>query len=173
MRDRSINLAITAVSIAIPLLVLTLFYLKPPDVRIGFDLKILPALNASLNFTTALLLLTGFYFIRNRKIHSHRLCMITAFCFSALFLISYVTYHTLTEPTSYGGEGIMRTIYFAILITHIVLAAAIVPLVLITLVRGLQEKFDRHRKIARWTFPLWLYVSITGVVVYLMLSPYY
>ena len=173
MRDRSINLAITTVSIAIPLLVLTLFYLKPPDVRIGFDLKILPALNASLNFTTALLLLTGFYFIRNRKIQSHRLCMITAFCFSALFLISYVTYHTLTEPTSYGGEGIMRTIYFAILITHIVLAAAIVPLVLITLVRGLQEKFDRHRKIARWTFPLWLYVSITGVVVYLMLSPYY
>ncbi len=99
--------------------------------------------------------------------------MITAFSFSALFLICYVVYHALTEPTSYGGSGIVRNIYYFILLTHIILAAVIVPLVLITLVRGLQQKFDKHRRIARWTFPLWLYVAITGVAVYLMLSPYY
>ncbi|MEO6168882.1 MAG: DUF420 domain-containing protein [Chitinophagales bacterium] len=173
MKERSINWAIGIVSITIPLIVLLLFYIKPPDVKVGFDLRILPALNASLNFSTAVLLLTGFYFIKNKNIRSHRLCMITAFCFSALFLIFYVIYHALTEPALYGGQGMIRNIYFFILITHIVLAAAILPLILITLVRGLQAKFDRHRKIARWTFPLWLYVAVTGVVVYLMLSPYY
>ncbi|MBX7108373.1 MAG: DUF420 domain-containing protein [Chitinophagales bacterium] len=173
MKERSVNWAIAIVSVTVPLLVLILFYIKPPDVRVGFDLRILPALNASLNFSTALLLITGYYFIRHKKISSHRLCMITAFCFSALFLVFYVIYHALTEATLYGGQGMIRNIYFFILITHIVLAAAILPLILITLVRGLQEKFDRHRKIARWTFPLWLYVAISGVVVYLMLSPYY
>ncbi len=173
MKERSINWAIGIVSVMVPLIVLLLFYIKPPDVKVGFDLRILPALNASLNFSTALLLLTGFYFIKNKKIRSHRLCMITAFCFSALFLVFYVIYHALTEPTLYGGQGMIRNIYFFILITHIVLAAAILPLILITLVRGLQSKYDRHRKIARWTFPLWLYVAVTGVVVYLMLSPYY
>ncbi len=173
MKDRSINVAIAIVSVAIPTVVLVLFYLKPPELKISFDLRILPAFNASLNFCTAILLITGFYFIRNKKVRSHRICMITAFCFSALFLICYVTYHALTEPTSYGGSGIVRNIYYFILLTHIVLAAVIVPLVLITLVRGLQQKFDKHRRIARWTFPLWLYVAVTGVVVYLMLSPYY
>lgn len=173
MNQRTVNLAIGIVSVAVPALVLMLFFIKPPDVQVGFDLRILPALNASLNFSTALLLLTGFYFIRNKRINSHRICMITAFCFSALFLVFYVIYHALTEPTPYGGQGIIRNIYFFILITHIVLAAAILPLILITLVRGLQKKFDRHRKIARWTFPLWLYVAVTGVAVYLMLSPYY
>jgi len=173
MKDKSINWAIGAVSIAIPLVVLTLFYIKPPNVRLGFDLKILPALNASLNFSTAILLTTGFYFIRNKKIRSHRLCMISAFCLSAIFLISYVIYHAFTEPTTFGGQGWIRNVYFFILVTHIILAAAIVPLVLITLTRALRERFDRHKRIARWTFPLWLYVAITGVVVYLMLSPYY
>lgn len=173
MKEKSINLAIGIVSVAVPLVVLLLFYMKPPDVKVGFDLRILPALNASLNFSTAILLITGYYFIRTKRIRSHRLCMITAFCFSALFLVFYVIYHALTEPTLYSGQGMIRNIYFFILITHIVLAAAILPLILITLTRGLQEKFDRHRKIARWTFPLWLYVAVTGVVVYLMLSPYY
>jgi putative membrane protein len=173
MKDRSINAAIAIVSIAIPSVILLLFYLKPPDIRFGFDLRILPAFNASLNFCTAMLLISGFYFIKNKKVKSHRLCMITAFSFSALFLICYVVYHALTEPTSYGGSGVVRNIYYFILLTHIILAAVIVPLVLITLVRGLQQKFDKHRRIARWTFPLWLYVAITGVAVYLMVSPYY
>lgn len=173
MKDRSINLVIGVISIAVPLVVLLLFYIKPPDVKVGFDLRILPALNASLNFTTAVLLITGYYFIRNKKRRIHKICMITAFCFSALFLVFYVIYHALTAPTLYGGQGTIRSIYFFILITHIILAAAILPLILITLTRGLQERFDKHRKIARWTFPLWLYVAITGVVVYWMLSPYY
>lgn len=173
MRDRYVNIAIAVVSITIPLVILLLFYIKPPDVRVGFDLKILPALNASLNFTTAVLLCFGFYFIRNAHVRSHRLCMVTAFILSACFLISYVTYHALTEPAHFGGIGIISYIYFTILITHITLAAVIVPLVLITLVRALSARFDRHKKIARWTFPLWLYVAVTGVVVYLMLKPYY
>jgi len=99
--------------------------------------------------------------------------MLSAFFLSALFLISYVIYHSATESTSFGGAGLIRTVYFFILITHIVLAAAILPLILITMSRALSSRFDRHRKIARITFPLWLYVSVTGVVVYLMIAPYY
>ncbi|MFI5135616.1 MAG: DUF420 domain-containing protein, partial [Chitinophagales bacterium] len=96
-----------------------------------------------------------------------------AFILSAIFLISYVVYHSLAPETHFGGEGIIRPIYFFILITHIILAAVIVPLVLITLTRALRKRYDRHKKIARWTFPLWLYVAVTGVIVYLMLRPYY
>jgi len=173
MRDRYINIAIALVSIAIPLVVLLIFYMKPPDVHVGFDLRILPAVNASLNFMTAVLLCFGYYFIRNKHIRSHRLCMVSAFILSALFLISYVTYHSLTESTHFGGTGIISYIYFTLLISHIILAAVIVPMVLITLTRALRERFDQHRKIARWTFPIWLYVAVTGVIVYLMLRPYY
>lgn len=173
MRDRYIHIAIAIVSIAIPFVIFLLFYMKPSNVHVGFDLRILPALNASLNFTTAILLCAGYYFIRNAHIRSHRLCMITAFILSACFLISYVTYHSMTQPTHFGATGIISYIYFIILISHITLAAVIVPLVLITLTRALSARFDRHKKIARWTFPLWLYVAVTGVIVYLMLRPYY
>ena len=99
--------------------------------------------------------------------------MIAAFALSCLFLLSYVTYHALTESTKYGGEGWVRSVYFFILITHIILAAIIVPLVLFTMTRGLQKRYDKHRRVAKWTWPLWLYVAVTGVIVYLMLSPYY
>lgn len=99
--------------------------------------------------------------------------MITSIILSGIFLASYVTYHSLTEPTSYGGEGVVRIIYYILLITHIMLAATIVPLVLITLVRALSNRFDKHKRIARWTLPLWLYVTITGVIVYFMIAPYY
>jgi putative membrane protein len=173
MKDRYLNIAVAIVSVAVPLLVMFLFYMKPPDVQVGFDIMILPALNASLNFTTAVLLVCGYIFIRRKEKGSHKLCMLTAFVLSTLFLISYLIYHSLAEETRFGGEGAIRYVYFFILITHIVLAAAIVPLVLITLVRGLSSRFDKHKKIARWTFPLWLYVSVSGVVVYLMLRPYY
>jgi len=173
MKDRYINVAIALVSVAVPLLVFFLFYVKPPGVAVGFDLKILPALNASLNFITSVLLCAGYFFIRTKHTHSHRLCMITAFVLSALFLISYVTYHSIAPETRYGGQGLIRYLYFFILISHITLAAVIVPLVLITLTRALRKRFHHHMKIARWTFPLWLYVSVTGVIVYLMLRPYY
>ena len=164
---------IIAASIAVPALVFVLFYVKMPKPAVGFNLKILPAINASLNFTTALLLCLGYYFIRRRRRKLHKYSMIAAFCLSSLFLICYVTYHALAVETHFGGTGWIRPVYFFILITHIFLAAVIVPLVLFTMTRGLQSRFDKHRRIARWTLPLWLYVAVTGVITYLLLSPYY
>ena len=137
------------------------------------SLDFLPALNATINGTVSFLLVLGVVLIKQGKRKAHQVVMTSAIGLSALFLISYVLFHTTHESTSYGGEGIMRTVYFFILITHIVLAIVIVPLVLISFVRALSERFDKHKKIARITFPLWLYVSITGVLVYLMISPYY
>lgn len=129
----------------------------------------LPALNATLNAVATVLLLLGYRHIRRREIAQHRRCMIAAFCTSILFLISYVIYHANVGSRPFGGQGAIRTVYLTILVTHVVLAAVVPPLALITLVRGLQEKYDAHRRIARWTFPIWLYVSITGVIVYVML----
>jgi len=136
-------------------------------------LDFLPALNAGINATVSALLILGVILIKRGNQSAHQLVMTSAITLSAIFLISYVLYHTTHESTSYGGEGVMRTVYLFILLTHIVLAIVIVPLVLITFVRALSRRFDKHKKIARITFPLWLYVSITGVVVYLMISPYY
>jgi putative membrane protein len=129
----------------------------------------LPAVNASLNAIAAVLLGTGWVLIRRDRYRAHRAVMIAAFCTSILFLISYLTYHAHVGSKHFPGHGAIRAVYFTILLTHTVLAAAIVPLVLITLSRGLSARYDRHRAIARWTLPLWMYVSITGVVVYLML----
>lgn len=129
----------------------------------------LPTLNAALNATSAVLLTAGFVFIRRRRIGAHKACMLSAFATSTLFLVSYLYYHWQVGATPFEGVGWTRPVYFAILISHTVLAAAVVPLVLVTLYRALRERFDRHRAIARWTLPIWLYVSVTGVVVYLML----
>ena len=129
----------------------------------------LPALNATLNATSAVLLTIGWVLIRRGHWRRHRAFMIAAFCTSVLFLISYLTYHAHIGSKHFTGQGAIRTLYFTILLTHTVLATAIVPLVLITLSRGLSSRFDRHRAIARWTLPLWMYVSVTGVVVYVML----
>jgi uncharacterized membrane protein YozB (DUF420 family) len=129
----------------------------------------LPALDATLNATCAVLLTIGWILIRRGRWRQHRAVMIAAFCTSILFLISYLTYHAHVGSKHFTGQGTIRTVYFTILITHTILAVTIVPLVLITLSRALSSKFDRHRAIARWTFPLWMYVSVTGVVVYFML----
>ena len=129
----------------------------------------LPALNATLNATSAILITIGWILIRRGRWRQHRAFMIAAFCTSVLFLISYLTYHAHIGSKHFTGQGAIRVVYFSILLTHTVLAATIVPLVLITLSRGLSARFDRHRAIARWTIPLWLYVSVTGVVVYFML----
>jgi len=129
----------------------------------------LPTLNASLNATAAVLLATGYYFIRTGRRERHRACMIAALVASALFLTSYVIYHIQVGSVPFKGVGAIRTVYFTILITHVVLAIVIVPLVLMTVSRALRGRFDRHRAIARWTLPLWLYVSVTGVIVYWML----
>jgi uncharacterized membrane protein YozB (DUF420 family) len=135
----------------------------------------LPIVNASLNGLSAIFLGAGYYFIRRKDQAAHRKCMLTAFTTSVLFLVCYITYHTYLAyylhrgPTVFRNPAWFRPIYLAILLTHTVLAAAIVPLALITLSRALRQKFDRHRVIARWTWPLWMYVSVTGVVIYLLL----
>ena len=129
----------------------------------------LPALNATLNATAALLLTIGWILIKRGRRDAHRKVMLAAFCTSAVFLVSYLVYHAQVGSVRFTKPGPIRAVYFSILLTHTILAAAIVPLVLITLSRGLSAKYDRHRRIARWTMPLWLYVSVTGVIVYLML----
>ena len=133
------------------------------------DYTILPTVNASLNALSAVLLGCGWMFIRRREITRHRACMLAAFASSALFLTSYLIYHAEVGSVPYQGQGVTRTIYYGILLTHVVLAALILPLALITLSRALAKRFDRHKKIARWTLPIWLYVSVTGVVIYVML----
>jgi len=129
----------------------------------------LPALNATLNATSAVLLTIGWALIRRGRWRQHRAVMIAAFSTSTLFLISYLTYHAHAGSKHFAGQGPIRTVYFTILLTHTVLAAIIVPLVLVTLSRGLAGRYDRHRAVARWTLPIWMYVSVTGVIVYLML----
>jgi putative membrane protein len=133
------------------------------------DVAALPGLNAVLNGTSAVLLATGWVFIRRRRIAAHRACMLGAFCVSVLFLISYVTYHALAGSRPFTGQGWARWVYFPVLISHIVLAAAMVPFVLTTLYRALGGQFERHARLARLTLPVWLYVSVTGVLVYWLL----
>jgi len=136
---------------------------------VNLDYTVLPAVNATLNGISTLLLSVGWFFILRRDIRRHRACMLAAFATSALFLTSYLVYHANVGSVPFQGQGAVRVVYFAILIPHIILAALILPLALMTLSRALSQRFDRHRAIARWTLPIWLYVSVTGVVIYLML----
>jgi putative membrane protein len=136
-------------------------------------LSYFPALDAALNGASALLLTLGFVFIRQRKIAAHKTCMISAFASSTIFLVCYLWYHAHHGVTHFTGQGFVRGFYFALLGSHTILAAVIVPLVLMTLYRALRNRFPQHRKIARWTLPLWLYVSVTGVLVYWMLYQLY
>ncbi len=129
----------------------------------------LPTVNAVLNSLSAALLVSGFFYIRFKNRRAHKACMLAALVCSTLFLASYLAYHYQVGSVPFKGQGWVRPVYFAILLTHTILAAVVVPLVLITLTRGLRQRFDAHRRIARWTFPVWLYVSVTGVVVYWML----
>lgn len=142
-------------------------------------LHIFPHLNAALNALSGVFLLSGFYFIMRRQIAQHRLCMLTASSISALFLVSYVSHHALRTyyfglgPTKFTGEGLIRPIYFTILTSHTFLAALVAPFVIVTLRRGLKGRYDEHKKVARLVFPVWLYVSVTGVIVYLLLYQFY
>ncbi|OLC46200.1 MAG: hypothetical protein AUH43_14560 [Acidobacteria bacterium 13_1_40CM_65_14] len=129
----------------------------------------LPAVNASLNALSGILLLVGYVLIRRRRIETHRKVMIAAFVTSSIFLVCYVVYHAQVGSVRFTRQGFVRPLYFTILVTHVTLAAAVVPLALITLSRGLKARYERHRTIARWTFPIWLYVSVTGVLVYVLL----
>jgi len=129
----------------------------------------LPTLNAALNGTSAVLLALGYCFIRRKKVDLHKACMVSAFGTSTLFLVSYLIYHYHAGSKPFPGEGWTRPVYFTILISHVILATATVPLAILTLARALRSRFEKHRRIARWALPIWLYVSVTGVVVYLML----
>lgn len=142
-------------------------------------LQIFPHLNAILNASASVFLISGFFFILTKRVHAHRFCMISACTISALFLISYITHQALRSyyfgigPTRFAGDGLSRPIYFTILTSHTILAVAVGPFVIATLYRGLKGRFDQHRRLARLVYPIWLYVSITGVVVYLMLYQIY
>jgi putative membrane protein len=137
------------------------------------DLSIFPPLNATLNGASAVLIAAGRLLIARKKVRLHRTCMMTAFATSSVFLVCYLYYHAHVGSVRFPGQGWIRPVYFTILISHTVLAAAVVPLVLLSLTYGLRGRFDRHRRISRWTFPVWLYVSVTGVLVYIMLYQIY
>lgn len=164
---------IIALSILIPIVVIILMYLPERYNVFGTQSGTFPFFHAILNGSTALLLTVGYFLMNIKEYKWHRNVMIMAFVLSSVFLVSYVISKISNEPVPYGGEGILRYIYFFILITHIVLSAIIVPLVLFTMYRGLTGQYDKHAKIARWTFPIWLYVAVTGVLVYVFMWPYY
>ncbi len=172
--EQKYNKWIIVLSIAIPLVVAALFGVNLR--KLGFNvepLTFLPPIYASVNGLTALILLVALWAIKNKKIKLHEGLMKTAILCSVLFLIMYVAYHMTSDSTKFGGEGAIRYLYYFILITHILLSVVVIPFVLVTYVRALSQRFDKHKKIARITFPIWLYVAITGVVVYIMISPYY
>lgn len=139
----------------------------------SFDVHIFAAANAVINTLVTVLLLAAYYLVRRKRYRAHRNTMYAAMIMSIVFLVSYITHHILSGDTHYGGTGMVRRIYFALLYSHILLAAVILPFILYTAYRGMTGDYGRHKKLSRWTFPLWLYVSITGPVVYLMISPYY
>jgi putative membrane protein len=134
---------------------------------------LLPTLNAIINGTCSILLLLSLFFIKRKEIAIHKRLNITTFILSSLFLVSYIIFHSTGIKTTYGGTGVIRYVYYFILITHIILAAIVLPLVLLSFYRGLQMQVERHKKLVRWSYPIWLYVTVSGVLVYLMISPYY
>lgn len=167
--SKKYNVWIIILSIAIPVVVAVLF-----SVKIDVQLPVfLPPIYATLNAFTAVLLVLGFWAIKNKKISLHEKLMKTAIAFSVLFLVLYVAYHMTSDSTKFGGEGTIKTVYFVILITHILLSVIVIPFVLVTYVRAITNQVELHKKIAQFTFPLWLYVAVTGVIVYVMISPYY
>lgn len=165
---------IIAVSILIPVVVAVLFSVKLQDFGIKVEpLSFLPPIYATINGCTAIVLLTAVRAIKKGNRRLHEKLMTLAIALSVLFLVMYVAYHMSSESTKFGGEGLIRYVYFFLLMSHIMLSIAVIPLVLVTYVRALAERFDRHKKIAKITFPIWLYVAVTGVIVYLMIAPYY
>ncbi|HQS53229.1 MAG TPA: DUF420 domain-containing protein [Daejeonella sp.] len=168
---------ITAVSIIVLIVVVILqskiLNIFPQKEAIPSWVFSLPLLNAIINGTCSILLLLSLYFIKKKDIKTHKNLNILTFILSALFLVSYIIFHATGIKTTYGGVGAIRTVYYIILITHIILAAIVLPLVLFSFQKGLQMKVEEHRKLVRWTYPIWLYVTVSGVIVYLMISPYY
>ena len=187
------NILIWIVSAVVPIVVALLLFTKWDQNKLIFDMRIpnndpiilldnlpfiepltfLPPIYALINGLTALLLITAVYYIKNGKRKIHEYLMKVSIALSLMFLVMYIAYHMTTDPTSFGGEGFIAYVYYFILITHILLSIVVIPLVLVSYVRAFQSKFVSHRKIAKVTFPVWLYVAVTGVIVYLLISPYY
>ncbi|HCO86325.1 putative membrane protein [Arenibacter algicola] len=170
LKEKKFNKIINLVSIVIPLVVALLFGVKLPNVEpLGF----LPPIYAAVNGLTAILLVVAVLAVKNGKLGLHQKLMTACIVLSLAFLVMYVAYHMTSDSTSFGGEGIVKYVYFFILVTHIILSIVIIPLVLRTYAKAYLKNYEAHRKLAKITFPLWLYVAVTGVVVYLMISPYY
>lgn len=170
MKESVAKKLITIVSISVPVVVAILFGVRLPNVE---PLSFLPPIYASINGLTAVLLIVALWAIKAKKTKLHQNIMKTCIALSLSFLLMYVAYHMTSDSTPFGGEGIVRTFYFILLVSHILLSIIIIPLVLHTYLRAYLKDFQRHKKLARITFPIWLYVAVTGVVVYLMISPYY
>jgi putative membrane protein len=169
LKKEPYNKLIVAVSILIPLVIAVLFGVKIP----GYDFSFLPPIYATINGVTAILLVAAVMAIRRKNRVLHERLIKTCMALSATFLVLYVMYHMTSDSTPYGGVGPLRYVYFFILITHILLSIGVIPMVLFTFMRAWRGEFSRHRALAKYTFPLWLYVAVTGVIVYLMISPYY
>jgi putative membrane protein len=169
--EKKLNIAAIVVSAAVLLLVVLMR--MPQKINLGIDLSFLPAVHAILNSLTAVCLLYSFNAIKNKRVEQHRKANFTALVLSALFLLCYVAYHFTTPETKYGGEGAMRILYLILLLTHIASAALVFPFILLTFIRAYIGDFERHKKMARYVFPVWLYVAVTGPICYLMLLPYY
>tara|TARA_A100001037_G_C15105433_1_gene616200 strand:+ start:1100 stop:1633 length:534 start_codon:yes stop_codon:yes gene_type:complete len=161
--------AIIPVAVALLMLFPDFLHIKSESI----DFSGLPFFHAVLNGATAILLYTGYILIKNKNAKMHKISMLTAFCFSSIFLISYVVSKLTNAPVPFGGEGVIRVIYFFILISHIILSVAVLPLALFSIYRGLTGEIENHKKIVKWTFPIWMYVTITGVLVYVFMVPYY
>ncbi|MPR33796.1 DUF420 domain-containing protein [Salmonirosea aquatica] len=166
------NRLINVLAVAIPLVVAVLLGIRQ-KVDLGEWTKILPHVNGVINTLTALLLLMGLYFIRQKNITAHRRTMTLAFVLGSLFLVSYVLYHLSNDSTAFGGNGLIRPIYYFLLVSHIVLSVVVVWFVLRAIYFAYSNQIAEHRKAVKWAFPIWLYVSVTGVIVYLLISPYY
>lgn len=187
MKERNLTIPILIVSIAIPAAVAFLILVPTVKIDFGFNTKALPLFHAILNSSTAILLLASLYFIKNKQVRAHKTANLLAVSLSTVFLVSYVIYHASNPSVKFGdlnhdgilsaeekyAAGSIRYVYYFILSSHIILSGIIVPFVLFTLQRAFQEKFDKHRRLARITWPLWFYVAVTGVVVYLMINQYY
>ena len=171
--DKPAYALIVTLSVVVFAVVVLLGEFKLLNVELGFDPHIFAKVNAYINSIVAILLVYGLVLVKQKKFTQHRNVMLVAFGFSSLFLVSYILHHLFTADTHFGGSGAIRYFYFPLLITHIFLAATILPFILLTTYRGLTSDFAAHRKIAKITYPIWLYVSVSGVIVYLLIAPYY
>jgi putative membrane protein len=161
---------VIAASVLVPIVVAILFTVRIPDAE---PLTFLPPIYAGINALTSLLLIAALYFIKNGQRKIHEVLMKVCIGLSLIFLVMYIAYHMTTDPTSFGGEGVIKYVYYFILISHILLSIVVIPLVLTSYTRAISSEFISHKKISKITFPVWLYVAVTGVIVYLMISPYY